>query len=269
MENEIIENMPTSELDELLNAELRRDAPDGELVRSILQILEDREVDQPVAITPEIQAAWDKFIARNQGRADRPKPTARSWVIRAMSIAAVVCLLICVMPVRAQAESWVEKLTRWTDSVLEFFIPTEATELHAEYEFKTDNPGLQKVYDAVVELGVTEPVVPMWIPEGYELFEMKVTPLIDKTKLHAYFTNAENNLIFQIDIPKSNVWHEYHKSESDASEYEYSGVKHYIIQNNSRWTIVWEKKNIECWISTGEEDIYRIIKSIYGEGDKT
>ena len=42
-----------------------------------------------------------------------------------------------------------------------------------EYVFETDHPGLQQIYDAVVEMGVTEPVVPMWVPEGYDLVEYK------------------------------------------------------------------------------------------------
>ena len=51
-----------------------------------------------------------------------------------------------------------------------FFSPDEPTQAIEEYEFRTEHPGLQEVYDAVAGLGVTEPVVPMWIPEGYTLF---------------------------------------------------------------------------------------------------
>lgn len=265
MNKEILENMPTSELDEVLKAELRREVPDGDIVREILQILEEREEGQPIDITPELQAAWDKFNAETQRRADRPRPTARSWVIRVTSIAAILCLLICVIPMEAQAENWWEKLTRWTDTVLEFFVSTEATEPHAEYEFKTDNPGLQKVHDAVVELGVTEPVVPMWIPDGYELYDIETASLDNKTNLAAIFTDGEDDLIFKVSVLKLNNWHEYHKSDERNSVYEYGNVKHHIMQNNNRWKTVWEKERIECFISFAgeEEDIYKIIQSIY------
>lgn len=186
-------------------------------------------------------------------------------MIRITSIAAVLCLLICVIPMEAQAESWWERIARWTSEVFEIFTAKDAEFDHSEYVFKTDNPGLQQVYDAVVELGITEPVVPMWIPDGYELDEIKVDSLTDKTKLEAYFTGGENDLIYKVAILKINTWHEYHKSDSDASEYEYRGIKHHIMQNNNRWKIVWEKDQIECFISfVGyEESIYKIIQSIY------
>lgn len=267
MNKEALKNLSTLDLDAMLNTELREEVPNRDLVRSILHVLEEREKDQPVEITPEIQAVWDKFNAKDQRRADRPRPTARSWVaIRAASIAAVLCLiLVPVIPQTAKAESLWERLTRWTAEVLEVLTAHDAKFDHSEYVFTTDNEGLQQVYDAVVELGVTEPVVPMWIPDEYELDEMKITSLSDKDDLYANFFNGEDELIFKLDVMKRNVWHEYHKSDENALEYEFSGVKHYIMQNNNRWKAIWGKEEIECFISFGgnKEDFNKIIQSIY------
>lgn len=65
----ILERRSTAELDERLQAELRREAPDGNLVREILRVLEEREKDYPAEITPQIQAAWDRFNDQEDGTA--------------------------------------------------------------------------------------------------------------------------------------------------------------------------------------------------------
>lgn len=267
MNKEALKNLSTLDLDAMLNTELREEVPNRDLVRSILHVLEEREKDQPVEITPEIQAVWDKFNAKDQRRADRPRPTARSWVaIRAASIAAVLCLiLVPVIPQTAKAESLWERLTRWTAEVLEVLTAHDAKFDHSEYVFKTDNEGLQQVYDAVVELGVKEHIVPMWIPDGYELYEMGTESFADKIRFGANFTNGEDNLVFQLNIWGKATWHEYHKSEEDVSVYEYANVKHNIMQNNGRWIVFWETEKIECVISVGveEADMYKIVQSIY------
>lgn len=263
----ILERRSTAELDERLQAELRREAPDGNLVREILRVLEEREKDYPAEITPQIQAAWDRF--NDQGRTERPRPTARNWVRRTVSIAAsaaILCIvLLGVIPQSVQAETWWEKLFDISDSVFQFFNSAEQNEVHADYVFKTDNPGLQEVYDAVVELGVTEPVVPMWLPEGYELVECTTRDSRARKSVCAVFAAPDEKLVYELKFYDNNVWHEYQKDESAIVEYEKNGTVHKMMGNNDQMVAVWEKDRTECFLSTqcGEEIFYKIINSIY------
>ena len=55
---ELLESMPTEQLDQMLQEELDKKKPDGNAVRMIIRVLREREKDMVVEITPEIQKAW-------------------------------------------------------------------------------------------------------------------------------------------------------------------------------------------------------------------
>ena len=175
---EALEQMETSGLDELLQAELEKEKPDADAVRLIVSVLEERESELPLELTPKDEEAWKQYQKRMAGLQKKPLPL-RQWLTVAASMAIIVGLMFAVVPQQAEAESFWEMLRRWSDNILEIFNPREHVS-SLEYHFESDNPGLQQVYDAVVELGVTEPVVPMWLPEGCELtmFSLKDTPML-------------------------------------------------------------------------------------------
>lgn len=264
---EVFEKMTTKQLDELLNSELESETPDGNTVRLILSILWEREKDMPVEVTPGAEKAWAKYkknITKLDAASER-KARFRRWSLRAASVAAVLCLLVFAVPQKAGAESFFEKLARLTDSIVEFFSPGMANDNVTEYVFETDNPGLQQVYDAVVGLGVTEPVVPMWLPDGYELAECKAVETTRKESLSANFRNGAAGIALKYDIYSIDVSHEYHWDGEQVGEYERAGLVHMIMKNNDRWVVIWTAKEIECSITLDcqEDTLYRILDSIY------
>lgn len=269
---EVFEKMTTQQLDELLNSELESETPDGNTVRLILSILWEREKDMPVEVTPGAERAWAKYKKNiaNLETAEKRKVRFRRWSLRAASVAAVLCLLIFAVPQKAGAESFFEKLARLTDSIVEFFSPGMANDNVVEYVFATDNPGLQQVYDAVVALGVTYPVVPTWLPEGYELVECKTAETRKKTCVLANFENDSEFIILQYDIYSLDISHEYHWDGTDVQLYEHHGQKYSIMRNDNRWVIIWFKDKMECFLTLDcqEGSLYKILDSIYVTEDK-
>lgn len=266
MRKSALERLPTCTLDKLLQGELKKDIPNGDLVRDIFRVLEEREKNYPMDLTPPVQAALDRFASEDQRRTERRKPTARSWVMRAASMAAILCIMLSmVLPQPARAETWWEKLSRWTSEAFELFSSTEETEAHSDYVFKTDNPGLQEVYDAVVALGITEPVVPMWLPDGYELEECVLTETAAKKGVSARFHSDGDALIYKTNLYDNNIWHEYQKDDNTISVYETFGVKFTIIQNNGRWVVIWGMAELESSLSAvcDENTVFKIIDSIF------
>lgn len=259
MNGKTLEKMTNRELDRLLQQELDKEFPDGPLVRQSIRLLRDREKDIP--ISPTVQAVWDRptCVVREV------KPRTR--LIRAAAIAAVVCLvLLALIPQPAQAETWWEKLSRWTESVFEYFSWTEQDEPHAGYRFETDDPGLQKVYDTIADLGVTDPVVPMWLPEGYALTECTVTPTPANTWVLATFSRGTGEwATLSVAVYSTDTWHEYHKDEQKVVTYETHGVSHYIMRNLDRYVVIWEQERVECslTIDCQEDVLYEIIDSLY------
>ena len=260
---ESLEQLETAELDAMLQAELEKNAPDPDSVRLIMSVLEGREAAAPVPITDSEEAAWQQYQKRMAGLRKKPAPVRR-WMAGAASVVLVVGMLFAVMPQQAEAETFWEMLQRWTSTVLVYF-SGEGKKAEVEYIFETNNPGLQQVYDAVVELGVMDPVVPMWLPEGAELTNLEAikTPML--SGLGAHFVHNEIDIVYKVDVYEGEPAHQHYRDDAHYEEYERNSTIHYIMQNNGWWVAVWTKDNIECSIALdGQEDtLRRILESIY------
>lgn len=254
------ERLPTPDLEAMLHAELEKQTPDDDAVLQILHILEARERDLPLQLTQREKKAFESYRHR-VGNRNKKFP---HWLSVAASVALILMLLVAVVPQQAKAETFWEMLASWSDKILEFFSPGERAN-PPEYEFRTDHPGLQQVHDAVVEMGVTGPAVPMWIPEGYELKELEIDETRTRRSTTATFWKEEDKLVVDITLYSSTVQHKYYKSDSDPEIIEINGQKHWIVRNADRWSVVWNRENIECFITLDcrEDELHRILKSIY------
>lgn len=263
-----LETLPTEQLDAMLDKELHSEVMDDHAVRMILSILREREKDFPVVITPEIETAWRKYqkdtAKLNGSPAQRGK--LRVWFLQTVSAAAVIlAVLLAIVPQRAQAESIWERLVNWSDSIFEFIHPGAEQAAPEKYVFRTDNPGLQQVYDAVVELGITEPVVPMWLPEGYELLEYEAKSVPSKKYVYARFSDGSSKIIFKVNAYNIDVPNPYQKDETQVTSLEKNGMTYNIMQNKQMWVVIGTKDNLECSfeIDCQEDTLYRILESIY------
>lgn len=264
----VIEQMSTEQLDEMLQHELEKESVDESAVHLIMEVLEKRDQDIPVEINPQIAAAWEKYQTRASVQS-RVKFSFRSWPVRIAAAVAVVIALALAMPQSAEAEGFWERLSRWTDSIFEFFAPGDEV-VAQEYVFKTDNPGLQQVYDAVTALGITDPVVPMWLPEGYELLQCEVTETPSKSFVHSRFENGKNIIILDLGIRDAKSPRQYSKDEENAKIREIADIEHTILHNEDWWTAAWSRDRLECaiYIDCQEETLYKILKSIYTMEDE-
>jgi len=265
---QMLEQMTTEALRDMLDQELHADPVNDDAVRMLLSILRERRKNVTVEMTPNLERAWEKYQQDTDEiwKESRRSRIIRSWVTRAAAAAAVlIVLLIPIVPQEAGAESLWEALVRWTTEIVEFFGPEDNTHRIVPYQFQTDNPGLQQVYDAVVELGVTDPVVPMWLPEGYELVELEITENPAKTRVHSRFLHLDNETVFCVDIYNTDVSRIYQKNGDETNIYECGGVIHVVFNNNTTLSAIWEQPNIECLlvIDSQEETLKEILKSIY------
>ena len=264
----MIEQMSTEQLDEMLQHELEKESVDESAVHLIMEVLEKRDQDMPVEINPQVAAAWQKYQTRASVQS-RVKFSFRSWPVRIAAAVAVVIALALAVPQSAEAEGFWERLSRWTDSIFEFFVPGDEVAAQ-EYVFKTDNPGLQQVYDTVTAMGITDPVVPMWLPEGYELLQCEVTETPSKSFVHSRFENGKNIIILDLAIRDAESPRQYTKDEGNTNNYEIADIEHTILHNEDWWTAAWTRDRLECaiYIDCREETLYKILKSIYTMEDE-
>lgn len=257
------QQMPTEELDQILQAELEREHPNEEVVLPILHELEDREKDVPVENTPEVLEILEKLNKHNTS--SKQSIHKRKWLAGIAAAAAVVCVVIMSVSPTARAESLFDMLYRWTSSVFEFFTPEQdASNPPVEIVFETDNPGLQQLHDKVTEQGVTELVVPMWLPEGFVLSELQEIPMADGTKVHGEFNNGSDAFLITYRISTA-ISGKIEKEVTGIEVFEVGEVSHFVVDNNDNISVTWTVDGVECVINANvsKEDIYSIIKSIY------
>ena len=258
---ESLEQLSTPELDAMLRAELEKEPPDEHAVRLILKVLREREADYPVETNEQIDKAWREYEKKTAPE----QSNFRMPVLKVAAILLVCGLLLFTLPQEASAGSFFDRIAAWTESIFELFSPSDSGKVQKEYVFRTEHPGLQELYDTVTELGVTVPVVPMWLDEEYELADCKTTHTPTTAKVTATFLCGSKAVTFELNVYSQNISSEYHKDEPDASKYESNGVIHNIFRNEELWTVVWIRDNLECsfFIECQEDALYQIIDSIY------
>lgn len=260
---EALEQLPSGQLDEMLQQELQKQEPESEVVLEIIRILEQREADQPLLITKQVSDAWNTY--RQKATLPRKTSRMRGWLISAAAVAAVV-LLAAAVPKTVDADGVFEAIARMTDSVLQFFDPDrDPGNLQDDFVFETEDPNLQKLYDTVTELGITEPVVPMWIPEGCQLTEWQVEHLPERIKVHALFKNGDRYISLTYKISPEITATQYEKLKGKMDVHEASGIGHGIVLNEGSYSAAWARDGVDCFITTSMEEqiLYQVIDSIY------
>lgn len=268
---EMLSSLPREALRRRLTEELRKPAAqaDDALIRSLLAELRGRGTDPAFADDAAVETACEKFREDTETAQPTQKHWYQSWMLKAVSVVLVLGILFFALPGAAQADQLSEILSWWSDSAFQLFRPGEQPNTHT-YEFKTDHPGLQQVYEAAAELGITDPVVPTWVPDGFELIELNSYPAFGNTTIYATFSSKDTDILITIikyeDLSKTL---QYEKNMENANFWDLGGTEHYILSNNGNHTVTWVKNGIECSIITGcpEEDVYQMIKSIYTSED--
>ncbi len=270
---QILEAMSAEQLEQMLNAELEKNPVDEHSVRMILQILQERHKDNPVDISSEMRETGTAYLQKleNMKKTNRRSNGGLQLVLRIGSVAAVLALVLLTMvPQRAEAGSLWDRLARWTADIVEFFSPGDNCARLGEYTFTTDNSGLQQVYNAVVEIGITEPVVPMWLPGEPELVELTTDVMPARTQVHARFANDETEIIYLAQLYLDDVSHKYHGDGEKTEIYTIDETNYTVMRNNDNWVAFWSVDNVECSIVVDcqEEALLRALRSIYEMEDE-
>ena len=261
---EMLMQMPTDQLDTLLQAELKKQEPDAPIVRLILDILEDREPEASMEMDEQTARAWEQYQARLAAAKERQKPAKRLHLRWLLTTAAVLVLVMTfIIPQQASAETFREMLTRWKQDILEFISPAEKMK-PSTVTFQTENEGLQRIYDTALGLGIDEPLVPSWFGD----YEVKTCKIIDTSSakgLVATLNNGNNDAVLRLDFLEELAYHGFLGDNTYYEYFEKNGAKYEITRNGDRWVVVWKKDNVEYFLTIDcqEDTLRRILASIY------
>lgn len=264
-----LEAMSTEELKAILKKALAQSPKDYEWIYKILDVLQKRKTKpQQKPPFPVTQEEVDEALLIWQEAKDIPQPETKPlWRRKSASVvAAILCVLLIAVPIVSGLPFVQQMLAKWNEDY--FWIETPGTPVAPPegYVFQTDNPGLQQLYNAVTELGITQPVVPMWLPDGFALTSLKNICSESEEKIAAKFKSEDDYISFLFENHRKNITKESLKSKGIPICWTIAGVEHFCYQNQNFNTVVWTSGEYEILlVSTLDSSVlYKIVAEIYG-----
>lgn len=287
-----LDQLSTKELQEILRADV--DSPgrgDDEAIFYILEVMEKREQEHPSGSFPDLDACWQEFqtiyhTPEGEGQSLYPaedpdeapagaapagKPrrrVLRRWVLAAALLALLIASLA--IPV-AGYDNLLEMIGHWTSEQFTFMTADREDEsgLITDSEDSAETDVGAELRQVLQEHGITENVVPTWMPDGFEQTNdifIEEYPEFGVTDFFATFSDGTDTCAVSIVKRSSYVDGNIYEKVSDNPEIYIAGNQnHYIVQNEESIIAAWYIENLECTINTtmSESDLKRAIDSIY------
>lgn len=270
-----IDAASTEELEEILRLDAENHTGDNSNIDTILYILEVLEKRKEKEYTgPSPEEAFKSFlndylpceddIGFDELAADFPlkvvKMPVRRWK-RALTAVAAALAIVFLGTISANAfgyNVW-EAIVSWTQETFRF---TDGTDV--DDPTPKDKLEYASLQELLLEKGITTPLAPTWIPERFELTEIRVDELPIRYYFLAVYGDGKNVLKIQIKSYDESDSEQVEQSDDFYKEYPAHNTIHYIFQDNNCLTAVWVRDGFECYIS-GEltvDELENMIDSI-------
>lgn len=288
-----LDQLSTQELREILQADI--DSPesgDDEAIMYIVEVMKKRERKDPSHDpSSDLDRCWNEFqtlyhTPEGAGRSLYPtgeqehnaRPVVRRpgrRVRRIILAAAVLVLLVATLavPVAGHA-SILEMLGVWTEE--QFTIQgSDAGPGGATKDFEGaqifENTVGDELRAVLAEHGITENVVPRWMPEGVVIAgDVLIQESVASPDEQFFVLYSDGTHFISITIInhvggiESRI---YEKAVDSPDTYLAGNIEHYIFNNTNSIGAVWYVDNLECSIDTtlSQQDLEKVLNSIYEE----
>lgn len=267
--------MDTEALRSLLLIEM---SADEELNIAQIQTISDILAEREQIEVPDTNEAWREFqeIYRSSEplytlEQEAPKSVHKTKLrgLRRLAIlAAVVASLLAGASLTAYAaeyDLW-GAVAKWTNDTFSFVY--EHLSGHSETSKPCIAPELQPLWDAMLDAGVEEPLLPTMLPDGY-----KQVDFVDEKSqgfLYVMYQSGEKNIIqMQVHLDAIERGVSLEKSEVSPDLYVWNNIECYIVTNFGQKNATWTSDSDVYMISGAtESELYQMIESIPMEGVK-
>jgi len=155
-------------------------------------------------------------------------------------------------------------ISTWTKDTFNFYYNDEAQEITAEMLSDVEN--IFELKDLLEEHGVTEKIIPTYIPEGYEQVKVDIGDIGGENWSYLDVYERENN-IKQLCISVVTVYDGgYEKDPQTPEIYVVNGIEHFIMSNMDNYYTTWTdgKFCISIFGLDSREELVKMIDSVYG-----
>lgn len=259
---------------------------DGDVISRYLDALERKAPMPPV---PDVDASYSAFLQKMQAFTPERR-TRNRWKrpgrVLLAAILAVIAVFGSLFTAQALGADVFGKLAQWTDEFFNFGSVQAAEDPLLRYsqagavdeiarsvdtlgEDGYDTATYTSLQDALDAYGISDvPLVPGWMPEGFELNYMEVYySKGSRLDFFAQYTNGEFVLLLNVTLwDNPSDTYTYFKDDEQVSVFESGGITHYLLSNNSATVGAWNNGAFECSISgaVSQKEMRNMIISVYG-----
>ena len=283
------DNMSTAELNEYLRQDSYCEDSNLDDILYVMEVLERREKEDVNYSPPDVQKAWAEFqkyynTEDNDGKPlhdfddeDDDEPTAEIISIKKarkglnrtiksiISVAAVLCVILA-GSVTAKAlgyDIW-DAIIVWTKDTFGF--ETTVNEPKPSEYVKQIPEELTELNDLMLNHGLSNKLIPSYIPEGYKMGSLEYDDLGDADTIFCQLSNGANDimLIYSIHSGDSTSF-QLEKDALSPEKYESGGTTYYIMSNMDDYLVSWLSDNVECTILgiPSHDEALKMITSLY------
>ncbi len=185
------------------------------------------------------------------------------WVRRLGIVAATIAIVVgSLFTVQAAGINIFGTIAHWTDSIFEYNKPEKIT--HTDSSIAST---VEQIKHSLLSQGISQNNSPSWIPERFEIKELKSNGSDGSYIIHAILLSPQSETLI-IDISGSTEGEEVF-IEKTAEEVEIVNVLEktfYVFENNNNVSGVWSDGNtsISIYGNISKEELKLIISSIGG-----
>lgn len=300
------DEMSTEYLEELLR--LDAELPDGEgadinEILYISEVIAKRDNEHPTGRYSEadVDAAWETFqtkylpyatdgrslydfdddehddtevtdISLHHGK-KHTSPRSKHILKRVVSIAAVTALLLGITTATAHAlgyDLW-EVVAQWTKDAFMFVSTSKVNDVeNANANSALNEKEYADLQAALDAYGITEQLVPKWLPDGFEVENVYVDEYSGPMAVifQSNYKCGERTIIIQLNLYRDTndiSYTDWEKDNIDIRTLEIENCTFYMTKNAERECAIWLNGPFECSIigDISSEELTKVIKSIY------
>lgn len=273
------DKLSTEELEELICQDFQlenAEESDMDLILHITEVLEERR--KKSGKTDDVDSAWKSFnenyrpypgdgtplfdFSENEQEIKPAKPAKRIRMgTRVASIAAIIAIVLVAGTVTAHALGFdlLGQIARWTQETFGF--------VSQDSELSEADPVFESFDTTLREYGITDQILPTWIPDGYDCKDIAVTETPQYIRFLGKYGSKPNELSITINnyYDSGNLNSPTYEVDEGAELYVFNGIEHYIMVNSDYTRISWIQGSNECAIlcTLSRTDAEKMINSIY------
>ena len=288
-----LNRLSTEQLEELLRADMEASKPgNDEVVFHILEVIAQRENQQPTGRIPDVEEAWKEFqreydLPEGEGMSLYPcvpegeensappvrrrrsavthQPRLHRRVKQSLAALTAVVALVCGMAAtQAAGFDVLGMLGQWTDEIFHFTSGPESGESAAPM-----NENTRLLREALASVGIDEDLAPTWFPEGFTAEEPKIVNSAIGSAIHVALSNKNgcflNVIVKQYHSPEHLESTNFEKNP-EIEQYSNGHQMFYLFTNSNTITATWADGLLMEQIlgNIDEGEIKLVIDSIGG-----